>query len=123
MHSTPLGPCVDVDRHDAGSFVDRFASVDAQRLTVGGDEAASCRTDPPGDAVGKARCECCADGGEVDVVRAEAGLDISPVGELPRPVTHGAQRPTVGGLVVGVRIGHEAHSFGEFDREIGGTAS
>ena len=123
MHGTSLGSCVDVDRHDAGSFVDRFASVDAQRLAVGGDEPASCRTDPPGDAVGKARCECCAEGGEVGVVRAEAGLDIGPSGELPGPVTHGAQRPTVGGLVVGVRIGHEAHSFGEFDGEIDGTAS
>ena len=83
MHGTSLGSCVDVDRHDAGSFVDRFASVDAQRLAVGGDEPASCRTDPPGDAVGKARCECCAEDGEVDVVRAEAGLNIGPSGELP----------------------------------------
>ena len=123
MHGTSLGSCVDIDRHDAGSFVDRFASVDAQRLAVGGDEPASCRTDPPGDAVGKAGCECCAEGGEVDVVRAEAGFNIGPSGELPGPVTYGAQRPTVGGLVVGVRIGHEAHSFGEFDGKIGGTAS
>ena len=85
MNGTPLGPCVDVDRHDAGSFVDRFAAIDAQRLAVGGDEAASCRTDPPGDAVGKARCERRTEGGEVDVVRAETGLDICLLYTSPSP--------------------------------------
>ena len=80
MHSTRLDRAsMSTATMPAASWIASPRSM-LNGLAVGGDEAASCRTDPPGDAVGKARCERCAEGGEVDVVRAEAGFDIGPSG-------------------------------------------